>query len=144
MKTDHCIFHLLHAANQAASREFETTNALTTTQFIILAALDDSPDILNQKRLVALTGIDRSTMANVLYRLQNAGMVNRAECQRDRRAIEVTLTKKGKTALVQAREAATRSNEVILAQIPESRRKAFIRDLEGIGRVAVEAVKEAA
>lgn len=144
MKTDSSILHLLHSAEQAAVREFETCGArLTKTQFIVLAALSESEDILNQKQLTKLTGIDRSTMANVLYRLQNAGMVNRAECQTDRRAIEVSLTKKGKTALMQAREAATRSNEAILAQIPASQRRAFLRHLEGIGKGPLE-VREAA
>lgn len=142
MNTDICVFHLLHNAHQAAKRSFSCE--LEPTQYLVLKALRELGDGVNQKRLVGATGIDRSTVSNILWRLSKKGLVTMRISTQDTRAVSVCLTDQGKKAVLRATEAAERANEEILGKIPQAQRRAFVANLERIGRGPARAVREAA
>jgi|SRR5690606_6503983 len=142
MNTDICVFHLLHNAHQAAKRSFSCE--LEPTQYLVLKALRELGDGVNQKRLVGATGIDRSTVSNILWRLSKKGLVTMRISTQDTRAVSVFLTDQGKKAVLRATEAAARANEEILGMIPQAQRRAFVANLERIGRGPARAVREAA
>lgn len=142
MTDDRFVFHLLHMAHQAARDVF--ASELTPTQFVVLKALYEIGDGTNQKTLIDHTGVDRSTMTDVLRRLEENGLVTRARSKDDQRAVSVAMTKQGRYAYHLAVDAAEMANHALLSQIPESQRKAFLRNLEGIGKVAAEAARAAA
>lgn len=48
-----------------------------------------------QSELVKLLGLDHSTVAKSLTRMEAAGLIARCTCESDRRATMVSLTKKG-------------------------------------------------
>lgn len=142
MNTDICVLHLLHNAHQSAKRSFDCD--LEPTQYIVLRAIIEIGDGAIQRELTHATGVDRSTMTDTLRRLQRKGLITRSRSVKDARSIKVRLTNDGRTAVLRATEAAARANEEILGMIPQAQRRAFLANLERIGRGPARAVREAA
>jgi MarR family transcriptional regulator, temperature-dependent positive regulator of motility len=90
--------HLLHLATQSAESIFRGAvgkTDLTSRQLAVLTALAQEEGA-NQNRLVELTGIDRSTLADVVRRLTKHGLVQRRRTRADTRAYAVKLTPEGR------------------------------------------------
>ena len=72
--------HQLHRAMQQADDLFETASrALRDVSRVVLMALDVGVAALSQTALVAHTGIDRSTLSELVRRLQRVGTVTQRE-----------------------------------------------------------------
>lgn len=136
--------HLLHRAGQCADELFAINIGdadLTPRQFAVLKAVAhmDEP---SQTDLVERTGIDRSTMADIVRRLIAKSLVQRRRTRRDARMYAVRLTEKGRAALDTAEPAVRSTDERILASLPQAQRDAFIRSLsrivEAIGNTAAQ------
>ncbi|NJO34345.1 MAG: MarR family transcriptional regulator [Rhodospirillales bacterium] len=84
MKHDHrsgaldaSALHLLHRAGQCAEVLFTNEAAkadLTPRQFAVLVCVAQNPDV-SQTGLVEQTGVDRSTLADVVRRLVKKGLL---------------------------------------------------------------------
>lgn len=139
--------HMLHRASQAADEMFanETTGAdLTPRQFAVLAALE-TLESASQTQIVELTGIDRSTLADIVKRLVKRGLLNRRRSRSDARAYVVRLTPEGKSVLDTIKPAALRVEERLLEQMPQGRRAELIAALEAIiGRLGQTSASQAA
>lgn len=89
--------HILHRVGQVASdlyiKEFGK-NGLTQRQFAVLAALSGK-NISSQSELVNKTGIDRSTLAEIVARMEKRGLLLRKKSATDSRANDVSLTAEG-------------------------------------------------
>ncbi|NDU71880.1 MarR family transcriptional regulator [Actinomadura sp. DSM 109109] len=59
----------------------------------------------SQRRLIDLTGIDKSTMVRVVDELEDGGLVRRERAPHDRRAHAISLTPEGARTLESARRA---------------------------------------
>lgn len=126
--------HLLHRAGQCADELFAVSigeTGLTPRQFAVMKAIATS-DEPSQTTLVDRTGIDRSTMADIVRRLTSRGLVQRRRTRRDARRYAVRLTDKGEGALRQAEPAARTTDERILSALPATQRDAFLRSLSRI------------
>jgi DNA-binding MarR family transcriptional regulator len=126
--------HLLHRAGQCADEMFAISVGevgLTPRQFAVMAAISDSEEP-SQTTLVERTGIDRSTMADIVRRLTSRGLVQRRRTRRDARRYAVRLTDKGESALRQAAPAARTTDERILSALAPTQREAFLRSLSRI------------
>jgi hypothetical protein len=79
--------HLLHQAEQAAGRLFAARAMGSTTprQLAILVAVSEN-DGLNQTDVVQRTGIDRSTLTEIISRLLRKGLLQRRRSRVDTRA----------------------------------------------------------
>lgn len=112
------ILHLLHRAKQSAHAAFmdAVDHTISPRQYAVMKAVSASTSP-SQTRLVEATGIDRSTMADIVRRLQKAGLASRTRSRRDARAYEVTLTKRGEEALRRADGAALKANKQLLAKL---------------------------
>ncbi|MDE2630688.1 MAG: winged helix-turn-helix transcriptional regulator, partial [Alphaproteobacteria bacterium] len=75
---------------------------LTKQQFIVLAALESNEGV-SQTALVEMTGIDRSTLAEMVRRLLERGLLLRERTEQDARANAVAITGNGRKALRAAR-----------------------------------------
>ncbi len=109
--------HLLHRAGQCAEVLFtnETGKAdLTPRQYAILASVAQNPDI-SQTGLVEQTGVDRSTLADIVRRLVKKGLLQRKRTRRDARMYAVRLTAKGTAALSAIKPAAARVDQRLLS-----------------------------
>ena len=80
--------HLLHRAGQAADaiaiKHLEPFD-LTLRQYACMKAVQDGAE--NQTDVVYKTGIDRSTIADIMRRLVEQGLVYRERSERDARAL---------------------------------------------------------
>ena len=92
---------LLHRVNQIAAERFAATvgdSSITVRQVQILAAISANPGAA-QTDLVDATGIDRSTMADIMRRLSQRKWIERQRTKRDQRAYSVRLTDTGRREL---------------------------------------------
>ncbi|WP_395104494.1 MarR family winged helix-turn-helix transcriptional regulator [Actinomadura sp. SCN-SB] len=76
----------------------------------------------SQRRLIDMTGIDKSTMVRLIDELEHAGLVRRERTPQDRRAYSVTPTPEGERVLAEAREIAADVGERIFGRFrPDER-----------------------
>ncbi len=98
MKPTDCICFKLAKASQAAirfwSRKVANLN-ITVVQAMILRFLHEEDDITS-KELGERTRLDSATLTGVIDRLESVRLVRREHNPRDRRAILVRLTDKGR------------------------------------------------
>lgn len=136
--------HLLHRAGQCAEVLFthETGRTeLTPRQFAILVTVAQNPDV-SQTGLVEQTGVDRSTLADIVRRLVEKGLVQRKRTRSDARMYAVRLTAKGKAALSSIRPAAARVDARILSVLPTGQRADFIEALGEIVRAMSQSAEQ--
>jgi MarR family transcriptional regulator, temperature-dependent positive regulator of motility len=96
---DRSVSHLLHRASQAVEAMFAEKGDWITPRQVVLLACVAEDDGLIQTEIVERTGIDRSTIADIVRRLSRRGLVQRQRSRKDRRAQTVRLTAKGRKAL---------------------------------------------
>ncbi len=87
---------------------------------------------LSQTELVTRTGIDRSTLADVIRRLVQRGWLQRRRTSSDARAYAIRLTEEGREILKNAEPAAQRVDEKVLSGLSGEERDRFMRDLNTI------------
>ncbi len=134
--------HLLHRAQQfAAGQSASALSAagITLRQFSVLAAVS-SQEGASQSNLVDETGIDRSTLADMVSRMEGAGLIRRTASKEDARAKAVFLTAKGRKALANAAPAVQEADEQLLAALPKSRRSALLSILSALSNAPEPAV----
>jgi DNA-binding MarR family transcriptional regulator len=104
---------------------------LTKQQFMVLAALEHN-DGVSQTALVEITGIDRSTLAEMVRRMLERGLLSRERTEEDARANAVAITQAGRKALRNARIAADRAEKAFLDALPAAERPRFVKLLATI------------
>jgi DNA-binding MarR family transcriptional regulator len=107
---------------------------LRPPQFAVLSVIDTEPG-MTQQALVDATGIDPSTMVQLLDSLEQAGWAQRRPHATDRRKRAVHLTKDGRAVLTRARKAATSVGEATFAPLAPGEREqlhALLRKLAGL------------
>jgi DNA-binding MarR family transcriptional regulator len=130
--------HLLHRAQQFAADRFAARiggGDITLRQFALLAAVAERAG-QTQTDLVRATGIDRSTLADMIGRMEDRGLVSRDKAEADKRAKSVTLTSAGKSALNAAIPAANAADAAVMEAIAKNKQGAFLETLRGIARAA--------
>lgn len=112
-------------AREAGARE------LTKQQFTVLAALEHNEGV-SQTALVEMTGIDRSTLAEMVRRMLERDLLSRERTEIDQRANAVAITASGRKALRSARNAADRAEKALLDALPQAERTRFVKSLAQI------------
>src|ERR1700742_4161464 len=109
------------------------SSELTKQQFTLLAALEHN-DGASQTALVDLTGIDRSTLAEMVRRMLEKGLLGRERTEEDQRANAVAISPNGRKALRSARTASERAERALLEALPVPERQKFVRALAQIAQ----------
>lgn len=134
--------HLLHRTLQLAldiyADEFGP-GAVTQRQYAVLAAVE-SQEGLTQTDLVRITGIDRSTLADMAARMIAKGLLERQRSETDARANAVSLTEAGRLALAEASPKMVAADARLLKLVSSSKREVLV----GLLRDLVKAAEEAA
>ena len=121
--------HLLHRAVQLALDIYAEelgAGGVTQRQFAVLAAAAEH-DGATQTDLVRITGIDRSTMAEMAARLIGKGLLERQRSAYDARANAVSLTEAGRAVLEEARPKMAAADARLLKLISGGgRRQTFV------------------
>src|ERR1700733_9733351 len=130
--------HLLHRALQLALdiyAEETGPDAVTQRQYAVLSAVG-AHEGLTQTDLVPSTGIDRSTLADLVARMIGKSLLARQRSTADARANTVNLTEAGRAALEAAKPRVAAADARILKLLPTRKRDAFLGVLRDMGRVA--------
>jgi DNA-binding MarR family transcriptional regulator len=134
--------HMLHRAGQCAGDVFhgEMKDAdLTPRQYAVLLTVSTNEGI-SQTGLVERTGIDRSTLADIVRRMLKKGLLQRRRTKEDARAYAVKLTEEGRRILKSADPVTQRVDDRILEALPSKQRELFVEQLglivEALGRMS--------
>ena len=132
------VTHLLHRVLQLAldyHAEASGPAGLTQRQFTVLAAAG-AGDGVSQSDLVRATGIDRSTLADLVARMISKGLLERERSSTDARANTVRLSEAGRIALVEAGKPALKSDARLLELLPAKKRESFLKTLTTLASAA--------
>lgn len=137
--------HLMHRVLQLALdiyAEEAGPDGLTQRQFAVLEAVSARSG-LTQTDLVKATGIDRSTLADLVARMTAKGLLERERSTLDARAKAVRLSEAGQMALEAARPRVVAADKRILALLPKARREGFLDLLTSLTDAADAAPEQA-
>ena len=104
-------------------------SGLTQRQFTVLEAVFHNEG-QSQTALVKETGIDRSTLADLVNRLETHGYLSRKRSDKDARVNFVSLTEAGRDMLLNAQPQVSKVDQALVEALPERNRKAFIASLQ--------------
>lgn len=136
--------HLLHRAEQLAAERFAhlVGDSITLRQFAVLAAIAEQPG-LSQSDLVRATGVDRSTLADMMAKMEKRGWVVRTLSPSDKRAYSVLLGQAGGTLLSATMQHARAADAAILDLLPRTKRRTFLNTLTKLSKLAEAAAAKA-
>jgi MarR family transcriptional regulator, lower aerobic nicotinate degradation pathway regulator len=120
--------HLIRRAQQIAVALFIEECAvfdLTPVQYAALVAIKEHPGI-DATRLSALIAFDRSTLGNVLERLEARRLIDRYASDEEKRVKLIKLTAAGATVSERTEAAALRAQERILKPLKPADRTRFL------------------
>ena len=121
--------HLVRRAHQVSTALFSDECAafdLTSVQYAALVAIEANPDV-DATRLSALIAFDRSTIGDVLERLEAKGWITRGPAVHDRRIKLLRLSVAGAKLLRQVGPAVRRVQERLLAPLSPPDRAIIVR-----------------
>ncbi|MFI4936156.1 MAG: MarR family winged helix-turn-helix transcriptional regulator [Caulobacterales bacterium] len=130
--------HLLHRVLQLAldfHAEAAGPKGLTQRQYTVLAAAG-AADGVSQSELVRATGIDRSTLADLVARMIAKGLLQRERSATDARANTVRVSAAGRAALAEGGRPAARSDAKLLGLLPTKKRDTFLKTLASLAAAA--------
>ena len=133
---EHSAVHLLHRAGQCAGDIFGeemSKQGLTPRQYAVLVSVSENEGV-SQTTLVESTGIDRSTLADIVRRMIKKGLLERRRTREDARAYAVRLSQEGRQKLHLAMPLASRADDRLLSSLSNEDRQRFIEMLSAIVR----------
>jgi len=127
--------HLLRRAEQRAAIIYTQevgANGLTPRQYVVLSAVA-AFEGHTQSDLVMATGIDRSTLADMIGRMIDNGLLSRERTKDDGRANAVKLTAAGRRSLQTTAAKIRKAETRMIAPLAASKRAAFMDALRILG-----------
>ncbi len=121
MKLEQCINFVLTKAQQAVQQLFKAELApfgITPGQYAILSCLWDE-DGQTPKQLADRLSLDSSSITGILDRVEQKGLIERQPCPRDRRALQVVLTAKGRALEQPVNQAIIDANKKALVEFEQ-------------------------
>nr|WP_246300901.1 MarR family transcriptional regulator [Actinopolyspora biskrensis] len=117
---DAAVFHLLRRTLQEHNANWQAQlPELTKPQYAVLRAVDEHPGI-EQATVGQQAAIDKATLASLLPRLEQRGLLSRTIDSGDRRRRLLHLTEQGRSVLLQADSVAESVNGAMLARLSEA------------------------
>jgi DNA-binding MarR family transcriptional regulator len=125
--------HLIRRVHQLSTAYFaeECGGDLTAVQYAALVAIGAHPGV-DATRLSEIIYFDRSTIGDVLDRMETKGWILRESTPADRRLKLLTLSPAGREVLQQVEPGIRRVQERLLAPLTEAEAKTLVRLLARI------------
>ena len=123
---------LLHRANQIATESFAAAlidSQITARQVQVLAAIEANEGA-SQTTIVEVTGVDRSTLADIVRRLLKNRLIERRRSKKDARAYVLKLSEAGRQALASGKPALAAVEKGLLSALSAKDRSVLL-DLLG-------------
>ena len=124
--------HLLRRAQQYSHDLYSKdvgSSGPTPRQFEVLHVVSKNEG-LSQTDLVRHTGIDRSTLADMIARMIKKGLLTRKRTKEDARANAVSISAAGKRMLRGAESKVNKSDRAVLSVLPKSQQAGFMKALK--------------
>ena len=123
--------HLIRRAHRVAAAIFaeEVCGTLSPNQFSTLLCLCQEPG-LHQIDLIGRVAADRSTINDMVARLEENGMLEKRRSTIDERKISLYVTEKGVAAVAEALPGSVRAHDRVLELVPDKLRGPFLEALE--------------
>lgn len=121
--------HLIRRLHQIAVAIFMEDTAefdVTPVQYSALLAVQNHPGI-DQTGLMKIIAFDRSTIGDVVKRLESKGLVRRAISESDRRTKTLYITASGRRLLSRVRKVVDATQDKIVAPLSREERREFMR-----------------
>jgi DNA-binding MarR family transcriptional regulator len=118
----------LHQIHLALFAEECSAFNVTPVQYSLMTVLAERPG-LEQLDLANEIGVDRTTIGDVLVRMERRGLLRRVVSPQDRRAKLVRLTAKGAKLHHAMADAVQRTHDRTLEALAPADRAVFLRDL---------------
>ena len=131
---DRSPLHLLHRVHQRATELFQEKMAglnLTARQYVVLVTAAQR-DGASQQDIIDATGIDRSTVSQIMQTMIRKGLLKRKRTKEDARAYAITVTEHGRDVLKTSEMIVSGVDEALIAALPATRAKTFIDNLRAI------------
>ena len=129
--------HLVRRINQISTAIFSEECAepgMTSVQFAALKAIQENPAV-DATRLSSLIAFDRSTLGDVLERLEARGWIARDPSAHDKRVKLLRLSPSGQAALKEVEPKVLRVQRRLLEPLAPSDRAALMRILSQLVRL---------
>lgn len=126
--------HLLHRAGQFAEDIFNRSIGdlgITARQYAVLSVVDGLQDP-SQTRICEISGIDRSTLADIVRRLVSRGLLTRRRTRDDARMYAVRIAPEGRSVLEKAQPIARKVDAAVLSCLTEIERETLNRLLQKV------------
>lgn len=126
--------HCLHRASQQADDAFAAASGgldLTARQLTVLEIIEQV-DRPSQMDICSYSGIDRSTVADMVLRLIKKGFIERRRSRSDARRYALQLTEPGHQVLQSARPIAREVEARIAAGLPSKDLAQLVADLKAV------------
>jgi DNA-binding MarR family transcriptional regulator len=134
--------HLLHRVLQLALdfyAEEAGADAISQRQYAVLCAVADHEGV-SQTGLVRATGIDRSTLADMVARMIGKGLLVRERSSADARANIVRTTEAGREALAASAPKIAAADQRVLHLLGPKKRDAFVTGLRKLAKAGDQAL----
>jgi DNA-binding MarR family transcriptional regulator len=105
---------------------------------VLLAAIAEAEGA-SQSDLVRATGIDRSTLAEMMARMEKKGFIARQAARDDGRAKSVKLTTPGRAKLAETLPAVRQVDAQLISALPKNKRQSFRSTLTALALAAEKA-----
>lgn len=118
------LLDLIHRVGQAGTERFvdKSPGGLTLRQAVVLNGIAKQP-AASQSALVVSSGIDRSTVTEIMKRLVKQGVARRRRSRSDTRVYMVDITDHGRKALDAAAHAISTIEAELMGAIPNEDRQ---------------------
>ena len=131
-----------YSMNQALRRRILHLE-ITPDQFTALRILGEHQGKgLSQRELTELMSSDPNTVASLVERMEDNGLIQRKTHEKDRRAHRIKLLAKGKRTYAAAREVAVQLQKDILTSLPPDRCEPFLEELTIVADACRRAAEE--
>jgi DNA-binding MarR family transcriptional regulator len=128
-----------YGLNQAFRRRIAHLG-VTPDQFTVMRTLLENEGI-TQRRLTELMSSDPNTVASLLERMEQAGLVERQAHEKDQRAHWLRLKPRGKRKYEAVREIAVAMQAEILSVLPVHAREKFLQELDIVAQACRDAAE---
>ena len=119
----------LHQISVAIFLQETQTHGITPVQYAALQMVGNQHGI-DQRTLARSIGLDTSTVAGVVDRLESRGLLARKAAPEDRRVRQLTLTQDGQALVNEVVPSMLKAQELILKPLPQHERAEFMRMLK--------------
>ncbi len=116
----------LHLFNEE-TREY----GISPVQYSLLTAIDEHGE-MDQNTLALKLGLERTSVAEVIPRLMDRGLLNRRQNEADKRFKLVNLTAEGQRLLDDMREAVERAHEKTINAVPVEQQQQLLEILSAL------------